>query len=138
MSQLAACPRTNRLGRTLPPTLGPTLIVREPILQTAAQGLLLGQDDAEAIIEAVAILDSDRLREAACDDGEVVSSASRSLARIASAPVSISPSSSGVDAPSTARETGTNGRNTGCPRRVCWGPPDRGRARVSSAQPRPT
>lgn len=26
-----------------------------------------------------------------------------------------------LDAPSTARETGTNGRNTGCPRRVCWG-----------------
>lgn len=35
----------------------------------------LCQDDAETIIEAVAILDCDCLREAACGDGEVVEEA---------------------------------------------------------------
>jgi hypothetical protein len=37
--------------------------------------MVLGQDDAETIIEAIAILDCDRLRKAACGDGEVVKEA---------------------------------------------------------------
>ena len=31
------------------------------------------------------------------------------------------PSNSGVNASLAASETGTKGRNTGCPKRVCWG-----------------
>lgn len=41
----------------------------------SAGRIALSQDDAETIIEAVAILDCDRLREAACGDGEVVEKA---------------------------------------------------------------
>jgi hypothetical protein len=38
-------------------------------------GASLSRDDAEAIVEAAAILDCDRLGEAACGDGEVIKEA---------------------------------------------------------------